>query len=308
MRWAILENANFSMADMANTILFEANLENTNLKGTNLKGALFIEQANLSGAMLSNNTILPSGEKASLSWCARHNAKFTNEAERSITYDTPPAVELVENENPPRPSPAGSTMLPQTERKKQESLIAGDVESWNKMRTLNPEVSVTLKEEKLENSHLKGVNLQQAVLAGSSFEGASLDNANMAGADLNAANFHKADMKSAQLQGANLHGANLDRAFLKGANLSKANLSNAVLYGAILDGANLSGANLEGASLFDADLEGANLQGTNLKGTNITDTNFKNATLSPQTVLPSGINATSGWATLKDAIFVNKTQ
>ena len=45
-----------------------------------------------------------------------------------------------------------------------------------------------------------------------------------------------------------------------------------------------------------------------MKGTNITDTNFKNATLSPLTILPSGINATSGWAALKEAIFVNKTQ
>ena len=73
----------------------------------------------------------------------------------------------------------------------------------------------------------------------------------------------------------------------------------------MLFGANLSEANLEGASLFDADLEGANLEGSNLKGANITDTNFKNATLSPLTTLPSGKQATSGWATLKEARFIS---
>ena len=270
---------------------------------------MFIEQANLAGATLSNNTILPSGERASLSWSARHNAKFLSEPEMNpFTYDTPPTVELAENVNSSVTPPARTDVTPLTESRKQEALIPEDVESWNKMRTKNPEVSITLKEEKLENAHLKGINLQQAVLAGSSFEAASLDNANMAGADLSKANFHKADMKSAKLQGANLRGANLDRAFLKGANLSKTNLSDAVLYGAMLAGANLSEANLEGASLFDADLEGANLEGANLKGANITDTNFKNATLSPLTTLPSGKQATSGWATLKEAKFINLTK
>ena len=279
------------------------------MKGANLKGALFIDQANLSGAILSNNTILPSGEKASLSWSARHNAKFINEAETSpLTNYTPTPLELIENDNSAVTHPAMIKPNQPTEPINQEELITENVEAWNNMRSKNPTVEVTLKEEILESSHLNGINLQQALLSGSSFEGASLDNANMAGADLSSANFHKADMKSAQLQGANLKGANFDRAFLKGANLSKTNLSNAVLYGTILAGANLSEANLEGASLFDADLEGANLEGANMKGTNITDTNFKNATLSPLTILPSGINATSGWAALKEAIFVNKTQ
>jgi uncharacterized protein YjbI with pentapeptide repeats len=305
----MLENANFSNSNMANTILFEANLENAILKGTNLEGAIFIEQANLDGAVLSNNTILPSGEKATLSWSARHNAKFINEPEvHRITYDTHPPVELVEKVNNTVLPSIRTSAIPQTASRKQEALISEDVASWNQMRSNNPAGSVTLKEEKLENTHLKGINLQQAVLVGSSFEGASLDNANMAGADLSKANFHKADMKSAQLQSANLQGANLDRAFLKGANLSRTNLTNAVLYGAMLAGANLSEANLEGASLFDADFEGANLEGANLKGANITDTNFKNATLSPLTTLPSGEKATSGWAILKEARFVNKTR
>ena len=266
---------------------------------------MFIEQANLTGATLSNNTILPSGEKASLSWSARHNAKFVIEPETgAITYDIPPALESLEQE-PPAATPARTAVKLRNDNRKQEALIAEDVASWNKMRTNNPEVKVTLQEEKLEHSNLKDINLQQAVLTGASFEGASLDNANMAGADLSKVNFHKADMKSAQLQGANLQNANLDRAFLKGANLSKTNLSNAVLSGAMLFGANLSEANLEGASLFDADLEGANLEGSNLKGANITDTNFKNATLSPLTTLPSGKQATSGWATLKEARFIS---
>ncbi len=265
LRWAMLENADFSRANVTNAFFFDTNLANAKLNGANFKGAQFFEQVNLDGATLSNNTILPSGKKATAQWSFLHNAKFVQEPEGASIFH--------------------ESLQPVIPLKQENSRVSSASQR---------EVSDSKK--------------QKRILAGSSLENASLNNADMAGADLRKTNFYKADMKSARLHGANLQGANLERAFLKGADLSNSNLSKALLYGAKLTEANLSGANLEGANLFDADLEGANLDGANLKDANIIDANFNNATFSPLTTLPSGKQATSGWANLIRAKFMKTMQ
>ncbi|NTW10653.1 MAG: pentapeptide repeat-containing protein, partial [Chlorobiaceae bacterium] len=199
LRWVKFDSADLGMANLSNTVLFEASLEGADLRGANLKGAIFIDQANLNGALISNNTILPSGEKATSSWSLLHNARFFREEEIvAANYDQPPAVDVdsaeqVElqtldkqgrkNRNKGEKSDTGERVSKITDSK-QQALIIEDVESWNKMRTTNPEVPVSMKEEKFTEYKLQGVNLQKAELTGTSFEDANLDNSNLAGANL----------------------------------------------------------------------------------------------------------------------------
>ncbi|WP_449257740.1 pentapeptide repeat-containing protein [Chlorobium limicola] len=302
LRWAILENADLSQANLSGTVLFETSLQNANLKGSNFKGATFLDKADLNGALVSNNTIIPSGEKASGSWASLRNARFVREPESAPpVYAVRPEPDFL---TAPAPQNPEQTVKPASQnRAKQQELLVADVESWNDMRQQNPEMPVVLKAEKLEDAELKGVNLKKAAMAGSDFEDANLDDAVMEDGDFSGSNFQKADMKGAKLHGAKLHKANFDRAFLKGADLSGTDLTGANLYGAMLSGANLRGANLTGASLFDADLEEADLSGAVLKDTSMMDANLNNAVITPETVLPSGKTATADWAVQRGAIF-----
>jgi uncharacterized protein YjbI with pentapeptide repeats len=100
-------------------------------------------------------------------------------------------------------------------------------------------------------THLRGVDLQDAVLLETNLQGANLQGANFQGAI-----FQGVDLTDANLQDANLQDANLTGAKLQGATLT----------GATLTGVTLTGANLQGASLQNADLQGANLQGANFQG------------------------------------------
>ncbi|MGB8246883.1 MAG: pentapeptide repeat-containing protein, partial [Chlorobium sp.] len=254
------------------------------------------------------NTITTSGDKATRSWASMRKARFVSEPETAPpVYLTPPEPVYLsdqpEDDGTSAKNRSGSVKNAPQSREKQQALLIDDVETWNSMRSKNPELPITLKQEKLENARLRGVNLQQASMAGSDFEDANLDEALLNGADFSGSNFQKADMKGAKLQGAKLQKANFDRTFLREADLSNADLTGANLYGAMLAGANLRGADLSGTSLFDADLEGADLSGAILKGANMMDTNLKNAIITPETILPSGKNATADWAIPKGAIF-----
>jgi len=197
LRWAILENADLSQANLSGTVLFETSLQNANLKGSNFKGATFLDKADLNGALVSNNTITPSGEKASGSWASLRNARFLREPESA-----PPVYDAVRPEpsflkEPAHQNPVQTEKNATQNKEKKQELPVGDVESWNDMRQQNPEMPVILKAEKLEDAELKGVNLKQAAMAGSDFEDANLDDAVLEGGDFSGSNLQKADMKGA---------------------------------------------------------------------------------------------------------------
>lgn len=108
--------------------------------------------------------------------------------------------------------------------------------------------------------------------------------------DLRGDNLRNMDLRGKDLSNALLQGAHLEHAHLEGANLKNANLKNANLKKANLEGANLFRANLEGAKLSGANLEGANLFGANLFGANLVGANLVVAKYNIFTIFPDGFN------------------
>ena len=113
----------------------------------------------------------------------------------------------------------------------------------------------TPKEERIlrgrctQFTHLREVELSEAVLVR-----ATLVCADLQGSDLRKTNLSGAWLQGSRLSEAELQGAILSRARLQGAILSKADLRGAILSKADLRGATLSGARLQGAILSKADL------------------------------------------------------
>lgn len=161
-------------------------------------------------------------------------------------------------------------------------------ESNNKWSLVKEIVSKPVKDRKLRDADLSGVNLINANLSGADLNdadlsGANLSNVNLSGADLIDADLIGAyliltDLSGADLIGAELIGADLSRANLSDANLSDANLSDADLIGAYLINADLSGANLSGANLINADLSRADLSDANLSDANLYSTKINQKT------------------------------
>jgi hypothetical protein len=77
----------------------------------------------------------------------------------------------------------------------------------------------------------------------------SLEETNLRGVDLDREDLHSVNLKNAVMHDANLEGANLEDANLEDAKLMHANLREANLYGANLENTRLDDANLEGATM-----------------------------------------------------------
>uniref|UniRef100_Q3APU6 Pentapeptide repeat family protein n=1 Tax=Chlorobium chlorochromatii (strain CaD3) TaxID=340177 RepID=Q3APU6_CHLCH len=272
LRWSVLDGADLRDAVLVGAHLFEASLVKADARGANFKSATSLEQADLSGALVSNNTIVPSGERAHGQWALRHHATFVQEPERPIA-----SIASAISFSPERTITSPPNSAPTTVS---QSAVTAHPSNVVPSPQASAQAPIT---KEYARATLNGVNWSNADLAG--------------------ANFYKADMKGAQLQGANLQGAHCDRAFLLQANLQGANLTKALLFGATLDKADLRNANLTEASLFGANCEGADLRGAILTRANVTDAVLTNALISSTTVLPSGKAATRQWALMQQAIF-----
>lgn len=123
---------------------------------------------------------------------------------------------------------------------------------------------------RLEQTHLAGIDLRNAVLEEARLDGAELPYALIAGANFSSAHLEKTDMtggvqaQEASFLIANLQGADMTGALLQGADLSSASLQAVILSYAHLEGANLRDSDLEGAMLYQANLEGADLTGAKI--------------------------------------------
>ena len=118
---------------------------------------------------------------------------------------------------------------------------------WNRWRSENPQVAVSLSEAELEGKDLSGADLR----------GASLEHANLRGAKLGHGTLlWSANLCYADLYQANLRGAELQHANFTGTDLFKANLREANLRGSDLSGANggVETEQLAGADLTDVKL------------------------------------------------------
>ena len=113
----------------------------------------------------------------------------------------------------------------------------------------------------LEQSYLRGANLENKNL-----REAQLLGANLQGADLGLAKLDRANLKWARLQVAKLMHADLQMAHLNNAGLQGANLARAKLQGAHLDEAECHGANFRRAQLQKAYVWGAKFQAIILNG------------------------------------------
>lgn len=138
-------------------------------------------------------------------------------------------------------------------------LLKQGVETWNKWRADNSDISLDLTWASLSKAILVGVDLSNVNLRGAFLRGSDLRNANL---------------KRANLMGTNLNEANLSGALLEEANLTRANLVSSIL----------SFANLSSAILTDSDLSKANLMEAVLK-------DVKNLTIKQLTKVDSLYNA-----------------
>ena len=141
-----------------------------------------------------------------------------------------------------------------------------------------------LREVKLADRYLRGLELNSLDLLGANLTCTDLNNAKLTNTNLANANLRGADLTDADLTGASLTSANLTSADLTGANLTGANLTGADITGADLTGADLTGANLADidftdTDLFDTDFTGADLTGADLTGANLTGASLTGAHL-----------------------------
>jgi len=121
-----------------------------------------------------------------------------------------------------------------------------------------------LVEAMLQETDLRGGNLENALLMDACANGASFREANLNGANLTKAELTEADFSDASARGARFSRAILDRARLDAGDLSHAALDQADCSGASLRNANLEAADLRRANLSGADLSGAQLRGAKL--------------------------------------------
>jgi uncharacterized protein YjbI with pentapeptide repeats len=83
LRNSDLERADFSGADLREADLRSTNLQKTDFRQTDLRGAkLWLAntgRAQFSGAIVSSETVLDNGKKATRSWAAEHAARFSDD-------------------------------------------------------------------------------------------------------------------------------------------------------------------------------------------------------------------------------------
>lgn len=242
-------------ADLAGADLREANLEHADLSRADLRAANFwlakTGGANFTGALISDETVLPNGKTGSAQWASDHGAMFApvvaaskpepagvaGAASPQAVQSAPPSAssQAAPSAAPQKATTLAKTLKPIRAWRPAPSSISYDadqldqlksnVTKWNRLRTEKPAMNVRLKEAPLDNrvlayADLHGADLEKASLKRSDLEKADMNNANLRGADLRSANLQRADLRQADLRGANLWLANTGRAEFEGAIVS----------------------------------------------------------------------------------------
>jgi serine/threonine protein kinase len=222
-------NANFKAANLEHASFVDCDLSNCNLSNANFTGAYFLrtklndancENANFSDAFLDHVT--------------SYSTKLTGaNLKTALVFDSGGEL-FAKNFNTDTSS-----------AKKVKSILLNRKTGWKPFAgsgnidglLLN---GADLSGIELQESCMRGVNLEHALLVQSNLSSSDMRGAYLDGADLSNADLHGVDLTGASLVGANLSSANLRQAHLYGANLTGANLKGASLTSALLDGANLS--------------------------------------------------------------------
>ena len=255
LRRADCGEAKLRGTDLSGADLREANLEHADLSRADLRAAnLWLARTggtDFTGALISDETVLPNGKTGSAQWASEHGAMFAPVVAASkpepagvagaalpqaVQSATPSASsQAVPSAAPQKATTLAKTLKPIRAWRPAPSSISYDadqldqlksnVTKWNRLRTEKPAMNVRLKEAPLDNrvlayADLHGADLEKASLKRSDLEKADLKSANLRGADLRSANLQRADLRQADLRGANLWLANTGRAEFEGAIVS----------------------------------------------------------------------------------------
>ncbi|HWQ26457.1 MAG TPA: pentapeptide repeat-containing protein [Chlorobaculum sp.] len=247
---AILSGADLRGSDMRETVLQNTDLRGADLRGANLwrsnDGGMLVD-----GAIVSEETILPTGKQGSAEWAAGNRAVFkganvsvgtpgsrvsstlpTSEKEPQL-IDVTPSRSRKQDDRAPEEAVMPATVKSWQPKPKsalydsvQLDLLQSNALKWNTMRKDHPILKINLKGADLDHKNLAYANLNGADLSGASLKNADLSRSKLQKAllrcaDLSNANLHKADLREADLRGAKLWRANLDRANIEGAIVSE---------------------------------------------------------------------------------------
>ena len=317
--YADLEKTDFHGANLSRTNFYKSHFKNTILQGANLSGAKNITCAQITLAMIDQNTNLPDYISIEDTQCINlHEGKGSDLSNMNLAHGDFLKENFADaNLNQANLKGADLTTAMNITCDQLASAII------DKNTRLPDYIYVTLPPQ----SAFKCVNLVKG--NGVDLKAADLGKIYLHRPDLQSANLSLANLKNSHLYAANLADTNLNQANLKGADLRTVkNITCDQVMSAVIDkntrlpdyiylpqnfpssfkcisllkgeGVDLSGANLSGIHLHDqgfkANLRNSNLSDTNFMGAKIGFINFSNANLN---------NANLGQTDLKGANFTN---
>jgi len=258
LKKADCSNVNMMKSDLQECNFREATLVHANLTGSDLRGSYLwrvnLSRAMLTGAQVSESTILNTGRFASKAWAEEHAAVMVVEHPLSSSANT---VSVDEKRSgivfPPPHDDRRMTERPIQESnisKSKERIVAQNIWShadgtvhgaydrtqydqlksnvfdWNTMRKQERSMSIHLEEAPLDHKNLRYADLNHALLFAASFRSSDVSNCDLRFADLRKCDFQEADLERADLGCADLRGATLWRANIDRARLTGATVSN----------------------------------------------------------------------------------
>jgi uncharacterized protein YjbI with pentapeptide repeats len=248
----VLKGANLSNSSGHRTDFASADLSNSNLSGAAL------DDATLKGAVLKG---------ANLSNSSAHRTDF---ASADLSNSNLSGADLDQSDF----SGANLTNAVLTSADIQDVSLKGAILNSTDLRSATLNRS-DLTDATLTNAKLGGAEFERAYLGRTVFEysgelnadftDAIMGGTNLQGLNLSNSVLKRADLSRANLSHARLSGANLERAFLESADLSNTDLSGAKLTEAYLYDADLTNANMENTVLIGARFSGANLTRATLR-------------------------------------------
>ena len=288
LRWALLDHANFSGANLRSADLTGASLPRANLTGAVLRGAT-LSWSDLTEATLRDADL----EEATLAWAdfsrtEVHGIKLSHslvhgtvgleDVERLPTIAFPyyPRV----SRYPFVPKSGEQAPSDTLTAEQQFEILRDGVAGWNAWRAKNEAIFPNLRGLDLRGLHLEEVNLRDADLSGVNLSGACLRRSDLSGAFLRLANLENADLSYVQAF----------QAAFTSARLRGSDMTNAVITKAMLDLADFRHVHAQSLYGEESDFMNANLAGTDfghamLRRSRFRAANLSRCRLSPQTNL-----------------------
>ena len=264
-------SADFTDANLAQTMTHDANFNGAKLKGANLTGTDFtgsdLTDADMNNAILSD-TILESTENSGLD----KTGAVTDDDQGDILEEGEKTLSELLDEH---------TLWIETIGKEGSQLNLSDYDLRDVFDLrFFPLTAIHAIKASFLNLDLSSASMQSSVLDGSDFRDCFMENIDLRGSRLRNVKMTRANLRGARLSPLQFKnkdkGIRLNRVDLTGSDLRFANFQGADLRDAILVDTDLTHADLTGADLRRANLTGAILNNTHLNEANLTKAIFKN--------------------------------